>query len=163
MEPMQTMNNNKKSLEKRLKDELAHTKRMLWATLLHVPEWCWCNAELGQLPTLCPPRRLVIVFLLCRATAKRSVEPLETHKGKINTHLENPETVKLKRKRETGLEQVHKQKTTRNLEKQNDLRAIEITIQTHDTTLKLRNTNKPGRSLGNWSNPAILENWRGIV
>ena len=61
---------------------LVPTTFMFWVSFLPVPEWCCCNAGLGQFPALCPPDGLLLPLSFFPASPsllmKKHVSFLET-------------------------------------------------------------------------------------
>ena len=75
---------------------LVPTTFMFWVSFLPVPEWCCCNAGLGQFPALCPPDGLLLLlFFVAGCAAEKEKKREENGKSQKN--------LKLKDKRKTHL------------------------------------------------------------
>ena len=82
---------------------LVPTTFMFWVSFLPVPEWCCCNAGLGQFPALCPPDGLLLLllFFLLVVPPKKEKKREENVKSQKNlkTHnqlIKNPlKTIKI--------------------------------------------------------------------
>ena len=75
---------------------LVPTTFMFWVSFLPVPEWCCCNAGLGQFPALCPPDGLFIYFAGCAAEKEKKREKREENR-------KSQKNLKLKDKRKAHL------------------------------------------------------------
>ena len=100
---------NRKTMKNDLRLMLVPTTFMFWVSFLPVPEWCCCNAGLGQFPALCPPDGLLLLFFFAGSAAEKGKE--KRRKRKISE--------KLKTQRQEKNTPLHFQKSQKNLKTHN--------------------------------------------